>query len=289
MIYEIEKWYVKHTLEKSFLKSDGIINIHRLNTTNSGDLKCAPYLYFPELNKFAKLDILGYLGRDLRKTRRWTKSVLNRDIVLGGGGLLDRDSFFHSIDMMKLLLSKGRKIVPWGVGHNHPSLKVSKRFFKQINDFKLIGLRDYGIVGVEWVPCVSCMNDVFDKGFEQKLEVGIIRHETFDLEKADSMEVPILSNNAPFDEIISFIGGLETLITNSYHAMYWAMLMRRKVIVVPNSSKMSSFKYQPPLCNDIKDYKSYLKKSFVVEGLLEECRELNQNFSVKVFEYLNIV
>ena len=288
MIYEIEKWYVKHILEKSFLKSDGIINIHRLNTTNSGDLKCAAYQYFPELSKFAKIDILGYLGSDLRKTKRWTKSVLHNNIVLGGGGLFDRDSFLHSIDMMKLLLSKGRKIVPWGVGHNHPSLKVSKQFYKQINDFKLIGLRDYGIKVGEWVPCVSCMDDIFDENFDQKFEVGIIQHGRFNLEKADSMEVPILSNYGSFDEMISFIGGLETLITNSYHAMYWAMLMRRKVIVIPNSSKMSSFKYQSPLCNEINDYKSYMNKTFVVEGLLEECRELNRNFSVKVFEYLNI-
>lgn len=288
ILYEIEKKYVKHKLEKSALINDGTINMHQLNTLNSGDLKCAPYHYFPQLGNFPKVDITEYINIDVRKTKKWTKSVLQNNIILGGGGLLDRSYFFHSIDMITLLLSKGRKVVPWGVGHNNPSLKVSNKFFNQIKNFKLIGIRDFDIKGVEWVPCVSCMDKIFDKEFNQKSEIGILQHERFSFDKEQIRGIPLLMNNAPFESIISFIGSLETVITNSYHAMYWAMLMKKKVIVIPNSSKMVSFKYKTPVCNDIKDYKAYLNKTYIVEGLLEECRESNLNFSMKVFEYMSI-
>lgn len=284
----IKKKYVEMVLRKSELKSDGIVNMHRLNTQNSGDLLCAPYLYFKELEVNDKIDISGFLSYNIFNTNKWTKSLIENDIILGGGGFLDREYFEHSLKMLQLLMKKGRKVVPWGIGHNNPTFKVSSKFYNQIKNFKLVGIRDYGIKGTEWVPCVSCMNPIFDDTFESKIEIGIIEHEHIKINSDLPPEFPTINNNVQFKTMIEFIGGLETLITNSYHAMYWAMLMKKKVIVIPNSSKMFSFKYKVPICNEFKDYKKHLKETYVYDQLLDECRDININFSKKVFEYLSI-
>ena len=288
MIYNIEKKFVEKILNSSTLRRRGVVNIHRFNTNNSGDLKSAPYLYFKQLNDFPKLDIIGYLSYNFLNTIKWLKSVNQNDIVLGGGGLFDRFSFDHSISLINFLLKKGRKIVLWGVGYNNSGFYVTNKFFDQIKNFKLIGLRDYGVKNTTWVPCVSCMHQIFDKKYHEKFEIGIIEHENSKIIKDNLIQYPYILNNSLFEDIIYFIGSVNTLITNSYHAMYWGMLMKKKVIVIPNSSKMFGFKYKVPICFDIKDYKTYLKKTNVYDELLEECRTINKKFSIKVFDYLNL-
>ena len=287
MIYGIEQRYVEREIRSSHLSHKSIINIHRINTNNSGDLQCAPYLYFKKLNNYSKIDITGYLSYNVFKPHLWLNSVLQNDIILGGGGLLDRLSFQHSIQMLNLLNEKGRKVIPWGVGHNNPSLKVSATFYNQIKKFKLIGIRDYGISGTDWVPCVSCMNSIFDKDHAIKYEMGLIEHENIKISKSFE-HLPSICNSSSFEKIIEFIGSVNILLTNSYHAMYWAMLMNKKVVVFPNSSKMLSFKYKVPQCFNTEDYKNYINKTQVYDGLLEECREINRKFATRVFNYLDL-
>lgn len=268
--------------------STNTISVHRLNTGNSGDLKCAPYLYFKELQDINKVDVIGYLSKNIFNSIKWANDIKDSNIILGGGGLFDRPTFNHSIDVLIDLASKGKKVVPWGVGHNNAGMAPTKTYFEQVKGFKLIGVRDYGIKNTDWVPCVSCMNNVFDKTYEPTHEIGVIEHEHIKLNSKNNSDIPTILNNATFEEIISFIGSVEVLITNSYHAMYWGMLMKRKVIVIPNSSKMHSFKYQVPLCDDFNNYEKYLGKTQVYDGLLEECREKNIVFSEKCFDYLGL-
>ena len=64
--------------------------------------------------------------------------------------------------------------------------------------------------------------------------------------------------------------------------------MNRKVLVIPNSSKMTSFKYKVPLIEDVSDYKKQLNKAVLFNEALDDCREQNVLFSKKVFKYLNI-
>ncbi|MWB94486.1 hypothetical protein GON26_08930 [Flavobacterium sp. GA093] len=282
----MRKQIIEFALDKSTLKSKSIVNVHRLNTHNSGDLMCAPYLYFDELKGYDKLDILDYKLHNPSKIVNWVKELLENDVVLGGGGLLDRHSFEESIAFLNILMKKGRKVVPWGVGHNNPSFTASDTFYKQIAEFKLIGIRDDNILGTDWVPCVSCMNPVFDHNYEVKFDVGIIGHENITIGNFDGL--PYIPNNSKFEDLIQFIGSVETVVTNSYHAMYWGMLMKKKVIVIPNSSKMFSFKYKVPICNDITRFKDYLNKTIVYDELLQECREANSKFSHKVFDFLNL-
>jgi len=65
------------------------------------------------------------------------------------------------------------------------------------------------------------------------------------------------------------------------------MLMGKKTLVIPNSSKFYDFKYQPVISNFDKVLED-LKKAQSYSGVLEECREINKKFAEKVFDYLGI-
>ena len=87
--------------------------------------------------------------------------------------------------------------------------------------------------------------------------------------------------------MIGFIGNSQTIVTDSYHAMYWSMLLEKKVIVIPNSSKFFNFKYQPTF-STFEDFEAKLNKVQTYSGLLEECRNINHDFAQKSFDYLNL-
>ena len=90
-----------------------------------------------------------------------------------------------------------------------------------------------------------------------------------------------------YDEIVSFIGKSSQIVTDSYHAMYWSMLLGKKVAVIPNSSKFYDFKYQPVITS-FDSFESDLKKSTAYSGVLNEFRDINLKFADKVFDYLNL-
>ena len=97
--------------------------------------------------------------------------------------------------------------------------------------------------------------------------------------------IPSLSNAATIEEIIPFIGESDALITDSYHAMYWGLLLEKKVTVIPNSSKFFDFHIKP-LFSDFDNCIEDSKKSISYQGLLEECRELNHRFYEKAMNVL---
>ena len=89
------------------------------------------------------------------------------------------------------------------------------------------------------------------------------------------------------NEKIAFIGSCETIVTNSYHGIYWALLLGKKVISVPFASKFYGISpdltHCPPWDIDIdaaqapEDPKAYLR----------ECRDLNKQFGKKIESYIS--
>jgi hypothetical protein len=69
--------------------------------------------------------------------------------------------------------------------------------------------------------------------------------------------------------------------------MYWGLLMGRKVLVIPTTTKFLDFKYPVPI-TQFASFKDDLSKAVKFDGLLEECRSINQDFAKKVFDYLSI-
>ena len=279
-------------IAKADHRNKNIYSFYNVCPHNTGDKYCSPIHYFDEIND-DPIHILNYKCFDNEVRNKHCKKIINNKLIVGGGGLLNRNAFSKPIKLIEELnATKNKKIVLWGLGHNEkdPASYGKKLAYNiDVENFEVAGTRDFSMPG-EYVPCVSCLHPVFDKTYQVSQEIGIIFHR-HTLDKTETTNkfknIPASSNNANLEELIQFIGNSETIITDSYHGMYLSMLLGKKVVVVPNSSKFYDFKYDPIYStfeNAIED----TKKAENYSGILEECREINHNFAEKVFDYLNI-
>lgn len=279
---------VLNTIARNSQENNGIVNIHRIDEKNIGDYYCAPHHYFNQLKE--SLDIFDYKSLNPAIKQSFIDSISQNSLVIGGGGLLNRGSFDKQMHLFEKLSQKNKKMVLWGLGHNEKNSKAFGKVTKYNIDtqkFGLIGVRDYDMKE-EWVPCASCLHSILDTKSEVINEIGLIFHKkTLNNPRvlAKFKDYPSTSNTTSLEDIISFIAKTETVVTDSYHAMYWSMLMNKKVVVFPNSSKFFTFKYQP-VFSSVDNFKLDCKKAQNYSGILEECRDINLKFSEKVFDYL---
>ena len=284
----IRKREVKNEIINSSQSNLGIANIYRKNPNNAGDFYSSPVNYFPELGNI-EVDIF-----DFKKTEEndFASLISGNSLVIGGGGLLNRKSFQFQMETFEKLGALGKKTVLWGLGHNSKTPKNYRKLNSyNINpeNFGMAGTRDYSLAS-SWVPCASCLHPVFDNQSTSRQETGIILHDkTYIKPRSRAMleGLPLISNATDLETYVNFIKDSEHIITNSYHAMYWGMLLEKKVLVIPNSSKFFDFKYDPVFTtyeNCLKD----ISKARSYSGILEECRERNIDFAGRVFNYLNL-
>lgn len=286
-----KKELVQSILQFPEQQNNSVINLHRYDPTNIGDFYCGPHHYFEPL-KNKHLDIFDYKREDIAVRENFKEKIVQNSLIIGGGGLLNREGFTIQMDLFEKLGAKGKKTVLWGVGHNskykHTYGKINK-YSVDTSKFGLVGVRDYSMKE-EWVPCVSCMHPIFDTKFDVKNEIGIIFHKKTLRNKSvlkKFSHFPSTSNDAVFEDVVQFIGETDTVLTDSYHAMYWSLMLGKKVMVFPNSSKFYDFKYQPVI-SSFQNFEKDLKKVKAYSGVLEECREINLKFAEKTFDYLNI-
>ncbi|MGJ8685392.1 MAG: hypothetical protein ACSHWW_12250 [Nonlabens sp.] len=295
MIKKLKSSYYKKATFNKILKmdqkNDAVINVHRYDVSNVGDLYCAPHQYFKELNNNYS-DIFLYKRTDKESREKLVNDMTNNSLIIGGGGLLNRGSFTNQMKFYQELAQKGKKTILWGVGHNEKRSNLYGKITSydvDIDQFGMAGTRDYNMPG-EWLPCVSCLHDLFDKSYENTQDIGVIFHKkTIQQPHITSKfkDYPSTSNTVDLEGLINFIGSSEHIVTDSYHAMYWSMLLGKKVAVIPNSSKFYDFKYDP-VFTDFDNAISQVKNATIKDGLLEECRELNRNFAKRAFEYLEV-
>ncbi|WP_158524875.1 polysaccharide pyruvyl transferase family protein [Mesonia sp. K7] len=271
--------------------NNGVVNVHRYTLGNVGDLYAGPHHYFDEL-KGKQVDILGFRKISKKKRLDWISKINDNALVIGGGGLLNIRHFERQMKLFEELKAKGKKTVIWGAGHNQRDLsKYQNNTVYNINpsNFGIVGTRDYS-AKTEWVPCVSCLHPIFDRKFTVNKEVGVIYCNKTSKRK-DLLQYfkdfPSTSNTTDLEEMVNFIGSSDTIITDSYHAMYWGILLNKKTVVIPTTSKFYDFKYKSVI-SDYENYREDIKKAQRYSGVLEECREINRNFATKVFDYLNI-
>ena len=285
------KHQVLKAIRKAPMRNEPVSCVHRINTVNAGDYYCGPHHYFSQLQGRA-VDLMDYKDEQPAVRQHFIEAISGHALIIGGGGLLNRRAFQRQMELFAYLAEQGKKTVLWGLGHNVPlrgRFEQPRHYQPDIARFGLVGTRDYNMPG-EWVPCVSALHPIFDRPSVPSREVGVVFH-------LDTLEKPAVlqrfkalehtSNIAPFEELIAFISGSEKIITDSYHAMYWSMLLGKKVVVVPNSSKFYGFKY-PPVFSGFDQAIAALDQARVYDGLLEECRAINYRFAEKAFNYLGI-
>jgi len=179
-------------------------------------------------------------------------------LLLGGGGLLFK-SFRSCYERLQELRSyiKGKWIV-WGAGQQiYEGVKTSPQdtvvdglnkakqafdYQQYLSAFDLVGIRDFAM-GYDWLPCASCMHPEFDRERQVQHEFVVFSHRKFQLKVGN---LPRMTNETQsFAEVLDFLGSGETILTSSYHGTYWGMLLGRRVLAFPFSTKFLTLREQP--------------------------------------------
>jgi hypothetical protein len=250
----------------------GVLNIHRRDYTNIGDLMSSPFRYFRTAKPLYKLDIEPLtLVSPFFSARR-------EPLVLGGGGL-----FFFETAVNGLLTKYRGPVIGWGIGQNGPlAEKANTRI--QTGKFALLGVRDWQS-GHEWVPCSSCLAPELEafRGIQPEHEFVLYDHRHAPLPIKGH---PRLSNACmDFSDVVAFLASGETVITNSYHGAYWARLLGRRVVVLPFSNRLLRMRYPPVIANAY-NYRQCAKNARPEPESLELCREANLRFAARVSELI---
>ena len=241
-----------------------IYEVHRKTRGNIGDFFSNPSRYFliqPRTHK---------LSDDI--------NIRNEIIIIGGGGLVHAN-FTPRIN--QLLLQGPKYIVAWGIGSNY-TLDKNRGYPKWLHDAHLVGIRDYGVElppNAEYVPCASCIHVDFGKQYEieHKKVYYLPASQTTEEEFTKLSNKPVLTNKAKeFYRVVKFIASGETVVTNSYHGAYWAMLLGKNVQVNSWSTKFLTFKHQPVMLDSVLQETNDTMESY--KNYMEDCREINKKF-----------
>lgn len=242
---------------------------------NIGDQLCCP------------LDYFKFPGTRLSFEDHFPAS--NADIVvIGGGGLFHPHLLRKMEDIMQQTeaLNPNTQFIAWGVGANEHG-RQDFAYPTLLRKFALAGIRDYGQT-YEYVPCVSCMHEAFSaKRPDAKHEIVVYEH--FRRPLSGFGDVPRRNNRghrAQMEEVLAFLASGEVVITNSYHGVYWSLLLGRKVMIYePFSNRFMGFARHVPIINS-QNWQRSLSNCVAYPEYLEECRSINKTFAESVRRFM---
>lgn len=250
-----------------------VVSIFRTDPTNVGDWYCNPGRYF---------DLHGS-DRDILAP---VADQLSGNVVVGGGGLI-AETFRLHMECLAKSRPRLKSLIAWGIGE---SLNVDRKggfvlpysgpLPAYLDCFDLVGVRDYG-TRYTWAPCVSCLLPHFDSAAVPTCEAVIYEHKR--------IPIPIegfsrrANDGNDIDEVLAFLASAEVVITNSYHGAYWATLLGRRVLAIPNMSKMYRFKH-PPVIGRPENWKRLIGLTATYPKALSECRAATNAFYLEVLK-----
>ena len=248
-----------------------IFFVHCADKTNIGDTLCTPISLFQKYQKTHNQIVM-----DIREDMPLSRIGMDDIVILGGGGLLNYTDDWN--ERINQLLSLPAKVVAWGIGFNTHYDDVDKKLPITFERFDLFGGRDWLGTMDNYCPCVSCLNPKVHKKYPLQRHIGIVEHK----ESPIPLSYNRISNRADEkQDIFSFIGSSNVIITNTYHGAYWGLLMGKKVILYhPFSSRFDAFKYPPTIYSGDLEHDIAIAKVYP-EFLKESC-ELNKDFFEKV-------
>lgn len=263
-----------------------ITNVFRGDRTNAGDWHSAPFRYFDLGDTW--VDILSWHSKEAQAAQPAKPDELRGHVVLGGGGLIAKT--FHPV-MAQLASWRPslQSLIAWGVGESEHVdrsgglvLPYAGTLPDYMDSFDLIGVRDFGGAPdprVHWTPCASCMSPLFDRAYPVIREAVVYEHKRIPvpIDGPDRMS----NDGGDLDSKVAFLGSAEIVITNSYHGAYWATLLGRRVIAIPNMSKMYRFRHPPVIC-EASSWQRYAPLAVAYPEALAQCREATRAFHGKV-------
>jgi hypothetical protein len=215
-------------------------------------------------------------------------------VIVGGGGL-GRETFSEALQIMQNP-SRNYRLIAWGVGADlsenregtvaHTTADLLGSYF---DGFDRVGTRIWNPEGKhEWVPCASCLHPqipIYRDRAPTQL-IGVYQHKRVPIafNSPDSASASTMDNSGDsIEEKLDFLSRFEYIVTNSYHGVYWATLLNRKVICVPFKSGLYSFRHRPVYINDSLT-EDHLHQAVSYPTALEECRMANLKFYTSLIE-----
>lgn len=248
----------------------GIISVSRIVPNNAGDIASVPARYF------------DFLAGESVDIYRLNSGVLEKNVVVvGGGGLVDNSKNWE--DALRGIGRLSPLAIAWGIGTNNERSMCPR--YVALRGYKMVGCRDWG-TQFEWVPCSSCMSPLMDKYWSvvPQHETVIYCHKD---RKFSFVGVPEMDNAGSLENALSFIASGDTVLTNSYHGMYWATLLGRRVVVVePFSTRFYFSKHRPAMASQ-DDIAMTARVAIRYPEALAECRAANLAFAEKVQEMIS--
>ncbi len=240
---------------------------HLRNTRNIGDFACSPYDYF---------DWGDATVCDLREPGQ------DYDMGVCGGGKI-----FGGLATQPGIDQGAKAHIAWGVStvQNFP---ISRKYRRARALCDLIGTRDWGDAHYEFAPCASCMSPLFDRAKAPEHDVVFYNHagKTGSQGITIPESMPRLSNNCgSLAEALAFIASGRTVISNSYHGVYWAMLMGRRTICIPFSRKFSAYRFAPHYATP-KTWLDQLDQGRDAPDMLQICQAATIVFKASVDNFI---
>ena len=250
-----------------------IVFSHIRNTPNAGDFASCPAQWF---------------DFPTHRVQNYDEPIGNAKAVVYGGGT-----------MMNWLQDRELPPIPcitWGIGSSRHGGFTEP--WPDPGGFALTGLREWSQrewnPGTEedegWTPCASCMSPLFDGTWPIKHEAVLFVNASPSIKSRYPVAVgglPVMENDRPMAEIVAFLASAEVVITDSYHGIFWATLLRRRVVALPYSSKFYGFRHPPAYSRDRGlDWRDAAKEALVYPAALAECRAASLAFYERVMGVL---
>lgn len=206
------------------------------------------------------------------------------NVVVGGGQIFGQlNQLVGSIKK----ITHSAKVIGWGVGLP-PRGTRDGVVMDVVSSFAVFGTRNYDWKDqLTFMPCGSCLSSAFNNVAPARHEVVAYLHRKKPGPSYLPSSIPTMSNRAcPPSAVIDFIASGDTVITSSYHGVYWAQLLGRKVICIPYNDKFETFQHAPTKAVP-DNWLGAVASARRTAPLLEEYRALNRQFADKAMEIWN--
>lgn len=195
------------------------IVLHRADQTNAGDMSTNPLQYtgLP----YVVLDI------DLDPNTLYNKLKHAPAIIIGGGGLLDYCEKWN-LNITNTLNYATQHSIPiygWALGYNRHNGDTQAR--QPIPTKLFTRFTDRNPLSPSFLPCPSCLSHELNASTHINKGPGIIEH----ISTPINLPYPKINNKQSKEQIIRFIDTHSHIITNTYHAAYWAVLKEKPLII----------------------------------------------------------
>lgn len=244
-----------------------IVYKHIRNTNNIGDRWCSPYDHVAGLKD-------NGIALDLDEPT----PPGARAVIFGGGKIMG--SLRSKLTATDLAVPVR---VAWGVS-TVQSFPVSPRYWRAFRAMTLVGSRDWGDKRFDFAPCASCAAQVFDEDLAETDDVVAYLHHWRAPEMGIEVPsgIPVLDNTCPsFEEAVRFIARGRTVVSNSYHGVYWALLLGKRVLCIPFSNKFRKFRIAPGY-STAADWQRDLGQARGSDEMMGLCKAATSSFRTKI-------